>query len=126
MICIYRLEVVERKVQIRGGDFMRWFELFFLLVVGGIFFSLGWKIWKKKKISLIHDYHYKKVKDIDIKAYTAQIGKSHLIIGTGIILTGIIDFFTDTLFGWWVCGLTFCIGLVMIIYAQIKYNHGIF
>ena len=35
---------------------MRWFELIFLLVVGSIFFSLGWKIWKKKKISLIHDY----------------------------------------------------------------------
>ena len=67
MICIDRLEIVERKVQIRGGDFMRWFELIFLLVVGSIFFSMGWKIWKKKKISLIHDYHCKRVKDIDIK-----------------------------------------------------------
>ena len=48
MICIDRLEIVERKVQIRGGDFMRWFEFIFLLVVGSIFFSMGWKIWKKK------------------------------------------------------------------------------
>lgn len=54
------------------------------------------------------------------------MGKAHLVIGIGIILTGIIDFFADTLLGWWICGSTFCIGLVMIIYAQIKYNHGMF
>lgn len=105
---------------------MRWFILLFCIIIGGLFFNLGWKIWKKGKISLIHDYHYKKVKDNDKKAYTAQIGKAHLVIGIGIILTGIIDFFVDTLSVWWVCGITFCIGLVMIIYAQIKYNHGLF
>ena len=49
---------------------MRWFELFFLLIVGILFFCLGWEIWKKEKISLIHDYHHKKVKDSDKKAYT--------------------------------------------------------
>ena len=48
---------------------MRWFELFFLLIVGILFFCLGWEIWKKEKISLIHDYHHKKVKDSDKKAY---------------------------------------------------------
>ena len=49
---------------------MRWFELIFLLIVGILFFCLGWEIWKKEKISLIHDYHHKKVKDSDKKAYT--------------------------------------------------------
>ncbi len=105
---------------------MRWFELIFLLIIGSIFFYLGWEIWKREKISLIHDYHYRKVKDTDIKAYTTQMGKAHLFIGTGIILTGIIDFFTNTLYGWWIFGIAFCIGLVIIIHAQIKYNHGIF
>lgn len=53
---------------------MRWFELFFLLIVGILFFCLGWEIWKKEKISLIHDYHHKKVKDSDKKAYTTIMG----------------------------------------------------
>lgn len=105
---------------------MRWFELLFLLITGSLFSNLGWKIWKKGKISLIHDYHYKKVKDNDKKAYTAKMGKAHLVIGIGLILTGIFDFFSDTLWGWWLGGTALCAGLVMIIYAQIKYNHGMF
>lgn len=87
---------------------MRWFELFFLLIVGILFFCLGWEIWKKEKISLIHDYHHKKVKDSDKKAYTTIMGKSLLIIGVGIILTGVIDFITHTLYGWWIFGIAFC------------------
>ena len=86
---------------------MRWFELFFLLIVGILFFCLGWEIWKKEKISLIHDYHHKKVKDSDKKAYTTIMGKSLLIIGVGIILTGVIDFITHTLYGWWILELLF-------------------
>ena len=105
---------------------MRWFELFFLLIVGILFFCLGWEIWKKEKISLIHDYHHKKVKDSDKKAYTTIMGKSLLIIGVGIILTGVVDFITHTLYGWWIFGIAFCIGLIIIVYAQVKYNHGLF
>ena len=56
---------------------MRWFELFFLLIVGILFFCLGWEIWKKEKISLIHDYHHKKVKDSDKKAYTTIMGNPY-------------------------------------------------
>lgn len=40
---------------------MRWFELTFLLIAGALFFYVGWEIWKKKKISLIHEYHHKNV-----------------------------------------------------------------
>ncbi|MCU6762490.1 Domain of uncharacterised function (DUF3784) [uncultured Roseburia sp.] len=105
---------------------MRWFELIFLFLCGILFFYLGWQIWKKEKINLIHDYHYKKVKDIDKKAYTGQIGKAMLVIGAGIILTGIVDFITSSLYGWCFFGICFSIGLVVMIHAQIKYNHGIF
>ena len=59
---------------------MRWFELFFLLIVGILFFCLGWEIWKKEKISLIHDYHHKKVKDSDKKAYTKKPKTTKTII----------------------------------------------
>lgn len=97
-----------------------------MLLVGSLFFYLGWQIWKKEKIALIHDYHHKKVQNTDKKAYTKQIGKAMLVIGSGIILTGIVDFFTDSLWGWCIFGLGFSIALLMMIHAQIKYNHGLF
>lgn len=53
---------------------MQWFELILLLLVGFLCIYLGWEIWKKEKITLIHDYHYKKVKDADKKLYTEQMG----------------------------------------------------
>ena len=45
-------------------------------VCGALFMYLGWLIWIKEKINLIHDYHYKKVKESDKKAYTAVMGKA--------------------------------------------------
>lgn len=105
---------------------MQWFELIFLSLGGILFLYLGWEIWKKEKITLIHDYHHKRVKDIDKKAYTEQMGKAMLIIGVGTILTGSVDFITTSLFGWWFFIIGFIIGIVMMTYAQVKYNHGMF
>ncbi|WP_242996520.1 DUF3784 domain-containing protein [Coprococcus sp. AF21-14LB] len=105
---------------------MKWFELIFMSLIGILCLYLGWEIWKKEKITLIHDYHHKRVKDIDKKAYTGQMGKGMLIIGAGVMLTGIVDFITTSLFGWCFFVIGFSIGLVMMTHAQIKYNHGIF
>lgn len=69
------------------------FELMLLLIIGMIFIILGWLIWKKEKINLIHSYQYDKVAESDEKAYTALMGKDAVIIGAGIILTGVINFF---------------------------------
>ncbi len=102
------------------------FELILLTAVGTLFCIFGWKIWKKEQITLIHDYHYKKVNDSDKKAYTTLMGKAMLIMGVGMYLTGIIDFITFTFFGWVAFGVSFICGLIMMILAQIKYNKGIF
>lgn len=105
---------------------MQWLELIFWLLIAVLFGCLGWKLWKREQIALLHDYHYQKVKDTDRKPYTALMGKAMLLIGTGAALAGIIDFATDTLYGWYFFGICFCVGLMIMIYAQIKYNHGIF
>lgn len=76
-------------------------ELIVLSIIGIIFLIVGWSIWKREKINLIHDYHYKNVAEADKKEYTALMGKGAIIIGIGIILTGIIDFITQT--GWGDC-----------------------
>ena len=102
------------------------FELILMLVIGGTFVFIGWRIWKKEQITLIHDYHYSKVSVQDKKPYTEQMGKACIIMGIGMLLTGIVDFITKTPFGW-VCFITFFIfGMTMMVRAQKKYNGGIF
>lgn len=102
------------------------FELLLMLAIGGIFIFIGWRIWKKEQITLIHDYHYSKVSESDKKPYTEQMGKASLVMGTGMLLTGIIDFITHTSFGWIFFIAFFIIGLIIMVRAQLKYNGGIF
>lgn len=68
-------------------------NLFVLIVMGlggMLFVYLGYLIWIKKKIHMIHDYHWTKVKESDKKAYTSIMGKAMIIMGIGMILSGIM------------------------------------
>ncbi len=101
-------------------------ELIFMIVLGSLFGFLGWRIWKKEQISLIHDYHYTKVTEADKKPYTEKMGKAMIMMGIGMFLTGAIDFVSRTAYGWIAFGICFVAGLIIMVLAQIKYNHGIF
>lgn len=105
---------------------MYMFELLFMLLIGVIFIFVGWRIWKKEQITLIHDYHYTKVKEKDRKPYTEKMGKACILMGIGMILTGTVDYITNTLYGWVLFGICFIGGLIIIVFAQLKYNGGIF
>lgn len=50
------------------------FELILMISMGLLFIFLGWRIWKKEQITLIHSYHYTKVAEKDKKAYTEKNG----------------------------------------------------
>jgi len=102
------------------------FELILMLIIGLLFCFLGWRIWKKQQITLIHDYHYKKVSESDKKPYTEKMGKACMIMGIGMILTGIIDFISKTSYGWVFFAVFFVIGFRMMLVAQKKYNGGLF
>ncbi len=102
------------------------FELVFLILIGLIFSFLGWRIWKKEQITLIHDYHYTKVTEKNKKPYTEKMGKACIIMGIGMILTGTVDFISNTFLGWIFFGVCFISGLIIMIFAQIKYNGGLF
>lgn len=97
-----------------------------MILIGSIFLFLGWRIWKKEQITLIHDYHYTNVSEKDKKFYTEKMGKACIIIGIGIILTGIIDFISKTSYGWIFFGIFFVWALILIFMAQKKYNGGLF
>lgn len=101
-------------------------EFVVTIIAGVILLVLGWQIWKNEKITLIHSYHYKNVRDENKKAYTTEIGMAAIIIAIGIILTGIVDYTTQSVYGWYVFLFSFAVGVILIIHAQIKYNDGIF
>ncbi|MTI66994.1 MAG: DUF3784 domain-containing protein [Firmicutes bacterium] len=96
------------------------------MILGIAFLIIGWRIWKKEKITLIQDYHYKNVAESDKKPYTEKMGKACIIIGLGMMLTGVIDFVTSTSFGWICFVISFIYGFILMITVQRKYNGGLF
>ena len=91
------------------------------LAVGLLCAVMGLLIWKKQKVSLIHDYHYKNVKKEDIPCYSRLIGIGIIIIGAGIGAAGIMNLFELSL--WWIPLLAgFIAGLAVMNRAQKKYN----
>ncbi|MDD2980044.1 MAG: DUF3784 domain-containing protein [Hespellia sp.] len=102
--------------------------IFVIIMLGlsALLFYLGFMLWKKEKINIMHDYHYTKVKDEDRKAYTGIMGKAMIVIGVGTAISGIIGVFIDSAKCGIPFGIAFILGICMMIYGQIKYNKGIF
>ncbi len=89
--------------------------------VGFLCVVLGLLLWKKQKVHLIHEYHYKKVKQENIPAYTRLMGIGLILIGAGICVTGLLNLFECSL--WWIPLLIgFVAGLLVFNKAQKKYN----
>ena len=96
-------------------------EIVLYIGVGGLLIVLGLLIWKKQKLSILHDYHYKNVKEEDVPAYTGQIGIGLSLIGAGICLTGVLDLLRSSF--WWLPMLAgFVLGIIVMHKAQKKYN----
>lgn len=96
-----------------------------LLVFGIIFIILGaFNI--KGNVSAIHLYHRQKVSKEDTKKYGQIMGTGMLIIGISFIPTAILlrTFENENLWYPVVGGIV--VGLIFMIYGQIKYNKGIF
>ena len=89
------------------------------LIVIGIFNRKG-------NISTIHWYNRRKVSEADRPAYGKWMGLGTILCGAGLMAGGIFQYFAPE--GIWsipvVVGLV--IGLGLMLYAQLKFNHGIF
>ena len=88
-----------------------------------IFIYLGWLIWKKEKITLLHSYHYDKVSPSNKKLFCKISGWGVLLIGIGLLVTAIMIGITDSALSFIAFALGFVVGLVLLIYAGVKYNH---
>lgn len=92
-------------------------------IIGLLFIYMGYLLWRKEKISLLHAYHYGKVSETDKKAFCSLAGKGVFVKGVGILVSGVTACILDS--GWSVIPLAiaFVVGLLMLIIAGLKYNH---
>ena len=96
-----------------------------IIFLGIILIILG-IINRKGNISTIHWYNRRKVSEADRPAYGKWMGLGTILCGAGLMAGGIFQYFAPE--GIWsipvVVGLV--IGLGLMLYAQLKFNHGIF
>lgn len=91
-------------------------------LIGIVLIMLGYMVWKKEKISLFHEYHYDKVSAEDKKAFCTISGIGVVLIGIGILITAVIIGITNSMWSFIPFVLGFVAGLIMLIYAGIRYN----
>ncbi len=92
------------------------------LAVGILCMILGIIVWKKQKLSLIHDYHIQNIQPENVPAYTRQIGAGLILCGAGCwtIGTAIVTEKTGLLIVGLLLGLL--IGTAILAGAQIRYG----
>lgn len=91
-------------------------------LLGLVFLALGWAIWKKEKIELLHDYHRNRVSEEDKKRFCALCGMGVEVIGIGMLLTAVLFLVTGRLWSLAAFVLGFLVGIAMLIRAIVKYN----
>ena len=95
-----------------------------LLVMGILLSTLG-IVNIRGNISTIHAWNRKRVKEADNPRYGRAIGAGTLVISAALIVSYLVTFWNAAVIDHIILpGLG--IGLALILYAQLKYNHGIF
>lgn len=107
-------------------------ELILGIIIGIAFIIIGIAN-TKGKINLMHKYHRKRVTEENKLPFGRLVGAGVIIVGVAIVVSTILNYF------WEINGvktlLTMAtivtivglgVGLILIFYAMIKYNKGIF
>ena len=95
------------------------------LLILGIFISIVGIVNMTGNISTIHSYNRRKVKEEDVPKYGRAVGTGTLIIGVSLIAAFVTTFWSEEAMSFIVIP-ALVIGLDFILYAQFKYNKGIF
>lgn len=90
--------------------------------VGAIIAVMGWLIWKKEKLSLMHDYHVDKVSAENRPAFCKLSGLGLIVMGAGLLISAVILGITDSAYSFLCFAVCYAAGLVMLITAGTKYN----
>lgn len=95
------------------------------LLILGVFIAFLGIVNIMGNISTIHSYNRRKVKEEDVPKYGRAVGTGTLIIGASLIAAFVTAFWSEKAMSFIVIP-ALVIGLGFILYAQFKYNKGIF
>ena len=122
----------DRQKRYRGYIFEKVGDVFrrkrmdnIALLILGIFISVIGIVNMTGNISTIHSYNRRKVKEEDVPKYGRAVGTGTLIIGVSLIAAFVTTFWSEKAMSFIVIP-ALVIGLGFILYAQFKYNKGIF
>ena len=90
--------------------------------IGALLLVLGFLIGKGEKISLLHAYHYERVKGEDKKSFCALCGGGIACIGAGLAVSAVLLALFEKLWCFLPFAGAFLVGLCLLIYAERKYN----
>ena len=91
-------------------------------IIGILTIVLGLLLWKKERITLMHNYHVDKVSQENKPAFCKLSGIGLIVIGGGLLITAVILGITDSAYSFICFAACFVAGLMMLIIAGAKYN----
>ena len=100
-------------------------EYGFMLIFGVLIVCLGIMNFKGN-ISSIHWYNRRKVTKENEKQYGKYMGIGTIIIGSSLIINSILQMIFELEIFYCIIVIGVVVGLVFLLYSQIKYNKGIF
>lgn len=77
-------------------------------------------------ISSIHWYNRRKITEENQKPYGRLVGSGTVVIGLSLIITGILQMLSKQEYYFYIIPAGVLVGLVLILWAQFKYNKGLF
>ncbi len=95
-----------------------------LLVLGLAILAIGC-VNIKGNISTIHSYNRRKVREEDIPKYGKTVGTGTVIVGACLVISYLLTFWSEAMPGFIILPGVVA-GLGFILYAQFKYNGGLF
>ena len=90
--------------------------------VGIVLLILGWLVWKKEKIDLLHDYHVDQVTPENRAAFCRLSGIGLILIGAGLAVTAVLLAITNSAASFISFAAGSAAGLALLITAGVKYN----
>lgn len=90
--------------------------------VGVLMIVLGWLLWKKQRVSILHDYHTDKVSPEDLRAFCTLSGIGLFVTGISLVITAVLLGVTDSPYSFLCFAAGFIAGLALLITAGVKYN----
>ena len=96
-----------------------------IIIIGAVAIALiviGYLIGVKKKITLLHDYHYTNVTKDNRAIFCSLSGLGVGFIGTGLLITAVMLAISDSVLSFIAFGVGFVLGTALLIYAGNKYN----